>query len=671
MSNNECNYIKDLFICSICYIDFNVDVIPIVLRCGHTVCHICIINDNKFSVDDDSKDDISSNSESENCLNSKTNLSKYLLTENNNNTKYKDIKVNKCPICRGIIKKKISQLSINYNVMEIIIELKVENSFLFYCRDCNKVIHNTNANNTNNKAVILNCVKNLHEIFSKSKLNHLFKSLIDYKENLLLINNENTNNLLSENNLNNLEYNKNALNLDIPHLRYNPDKISELFINNLNELFDKFKLSNSLKIKSLLDNNKKKFDILDLLHNNKDLTEYLHQINNFKFNRLLKYYTIDNNNVKKSEDSKLFFNDKNNSFEFRDNEDLNKAICLSLKYQYNNYNINEKIYSVTYNPSNPSSIIVYNILSNSIKKYNLPKWKNTDAILNESISMEIDNEGTVVYFYGGIFGDLYDEEFNATKNVISFDLKTETLSLKKKLKNETHCPYIYNLPIPIDNLEDFDQLRSTEGYSKYCYFTLIIGGNDSDGEILTNVYGYSVLDFSKDENESSIQIKYKDVVKQYATNYYESFSGLYCSMCCINYKVYLYSVSEEDSKVYYMNYTDVEPVWIEICIVAEDTIYNCCFNAINKNELIIFGGVYSEDSSSCDYNDKYYIININDKKSEKYEFEYYKVSFACNASCYKYHIACMDKFNENYSCTSLYNYDCENRMFSISNIKDC
>ena len=566
----------DNLTCSICFHLFSLETIPIILICGHSICLKCLIQNEKSLIkdEDELEDDEDESSEGD-------------------ETEETNIKITKCPICRKEINKRVCKLTINFSIVFLSLHNKKQRIEYIFCENCDKLSY-FNQDDKKHINLVFSCIKNFHSLITNESIVDLelkLKDMISYMQS------DNIKSLVS-------------LTFDI----------QEVF-RCIKERLSLRETSLKLKFRSQLESNISKYanfcyDSKKEVINNIYIEDLFKISNDIKINRQLNnhYYGLDN----KEKEDKLF----------------SQAIFSSIKYYIDNYDEVERKYTAVFNIDNPNEIILYNIETNIISKYTIPL-----CILNRSLSIVVDSNsnGNIIYFIGGSFGELKENDYKCLKNIFSYNIKDNQTSFVKNMKIGRHAPIVVECYIK---------------QMKY-YNCLIIGGTDenasfiSSGEWLTNT------------NNNYNNVPNLPVFV---------FSG--CGFC-MNEVIYLLCSDADETYLFSWNYTIVGSKWHKIDIEFDYFIYNYVFAPLNNSQFIIFGGLCSDiDDEEQLFNSSYYIINIDNRTIEVKSMPktLSKAEFLYQPAYYKYQIVALDSFNEDYDENFKFTYNIQMNWFSMKEI---
>lgn len=410
--------------------------------------------------------------------------------------------------------------------------------------------------------------------------------------------------------------------------------------------------------------------------------------------------------------------------ECKDNLNLNLNINYStiknsliegVKYNILDYKSSEKRFTISYQ-ENTSIIVVFDLKENSHYFYDISKFKilldkkkyslESQLVLNESISLEIDNEGTFVYIVGGEFGEIdYENQvYNSSKNIFIADLVKKEIDFFSFLKEDRVSPNVLLC-----------------GNSNY--IAVLRGRNDEDESILKN----ELINLTTKESISISSFK----------------SQFECGRACyINSKIYFlgyddsyeFQLLELDLSYYFESgdKSNSKSKWIDLGVNFDSCFVNFCLAPLNNKELMVIGGCDEDDDEEeesekeFNYNDYIYLIDLENKKvydhnytkavlyyrnkdkskdkiekdifdileqdklskitdikdeedfvSEIKKFSYNEkqyfgkligTAFKFTPAFYKYRIACLDIFNEKYDENIVFIYDKIDNSFEIKQL---
>lgn len=585
------NFLHDGIQCSICYHNFSYEFIPISLKCGHTICHKCLINNEKLA-NNDQEDDSENDEET---------------AKLNDNQK---LKICKCLICRKELNLMLKDLPINKSVLQLSVMTTCKSIRYLYCQDCHKILFKSDVMLTSVK-----CISDFHSIYSDKSISELIKSFKSYKNDLYNADTE-------------IFKNKTKSVPEIQKILINEECLHGLLLSIISN--KEGELSSNLKQtinKLVTDSVGMALDLNKSAYSNTNLEEVMRLKNDLENYRLLNTYYGESI--------------KDTNF-----QTLKSAVTSSLVYSFQDFKYFQNTYSVSFNINqDEKSLILYSIQDNKISKINLPVYDGLEPLLNESITPVVNENGTKIYLFGGLFGELYDNEtFFASSNVLEYDLNTKQFTKLQDLKYKRHCPCVIRCPYYCDDNLKID----------YAYF--VIGGTKDNGTQMKSTEKFVI--------HETQQISSCELTEYLPEGFTKGIA------CCVNWIIYYIGISEDDNTLISYEYTKSNAKWKIINIKFETYIHCFAFTALNNSELIIFGGLNNDMNDEDEvFSQAVYTIDLSTETIKESKSSFKGASFCSSIANYKYTLGGISNSCYEYEgYSSKHVYDVLNEKFTLFDI---
>ena len=537
--------------CPICFDKFSLERIPMTLRCGHTICNICLLRQVKAIKEENEESENDSDSENE------------------------SIMISKCLICRCSINSRFNEQTINISLMSNIIR----HNKILYCSTCSIFFYYTYDKK------IDACFKSNHKILT---VKCLMEKISEIKSQLTILNSIYIKDEV-KNNINLIKDNFNLLNDKImkKHGEHNKSINSDIQI--IKE--------ESFTTKNILQHE----DIVALFHSN--LIE--------KKKRIYEYFLYLNYNLKSLQKMHLMIR-----------EEITKTLSSTYSYYLLGNKEFERIFTIQF-ILNSKKILVYKADEKKCSKITIDSLPN---VFNESIKIEINPEGNLVYIIGGSF-----EEDKPGNQFYSVNIKDQSNPILKKLVN---LKFIRNNPAILhfnNKIFAIGGEKDEDPFSQCEYYDVIKGKWIELPSLNSEIIEPSIC-----------------VLK----------NNLYCSGVCdytkLNFEVLNLMTLEE---------------WKILGIEIKEPIMGYLLVNYDFCSMIILGGTYvdqdEDEDEECYFNEDLYLVNIADKNYTKIISKDNEINYEFNTvpAFYKNKIIGYDFPEEDRPI--LFNFDIESNKFNI------
>lgn len=574
--------------CGICFSNFSIEKLPITISCGHSICLICIINHEK-SLNNDEEDD---EDEEEFQKDSECQIMKGDFIENK---EISLLNITKCPICRREINKRLQSFPVNFSIIDYSLmclnnSYEDINTYFAYCKTCNTLLYKNNSLSS-----IYKCVSNKHFLYLKSTIyNDLIKKL-----DMIMINNDKESELKQTDNA-------------------KSDLLKSIQIKRKEDIYKITK--DKLNEKAEMIGNKIKDCLFESIKNSKSSFYDIHY-ETLKNIHIEDIYKI-GNDIKTNYLFNRYYRDNDKDFLNKERLFARFSYMSAVKYKYNDYNLFEKVYTVSYHNG---KLLVFNTNLGTYKKISLSrKISKYSSLSVNSNSLNADE----VFIIGGkdysehhsdnessLLDENENENIKASKIILIANTKTGEISnFASNLNKERAYPIVIECLLK-DNTYD----------------TLVIGGYSSYDSALSSCEWV----IHKDKSVSNLPIP--------------TANG--CGFSIKN-KIYLSCSDSDDTYFYEYDLEEKFTKWVKIQIELDDYLYNHIYAPISIDEYIIFGGVNSDISDEeMVFNNSYFIVDYKKKqivRREKVSKCLVKAAFKSQPAVNKYQIVVFDYVNDSY-----------------------